>query len=264
MLDLALITHGPDGLERVVRQGLPRVPGVRYVVSWQGDAGRAVPAEIAARDDIEVHRCALSGLSNNRNNAIDRCRAELVLLADNDVEYTPEGLLGVIDAFREYPEADLLTFRSEPADCQYPAESVRLDRRLPRGYYAKSIEIAFRRERIGNLRMSPDLGLGSGRFEGGEDEAFLMTAIRRGLECRFVPLTVGVHAGESTGTKSRPSDANLRAAGVIVRLYYPVAFVWRLPLKAWRLRRRAGFFRALRLLLSGARAVRFLNLGEKL
>lgn len=256
-LDLALITHGPGGILRVAAQELPRLEDVRYVVSWQDHRNAPVPPELAARDDVDIHRLDLAGQSLNRNNAIDHCRADIILHADDDIIYTAAGLRSVIDAFAANPEVDVATFRSiHESGCRYPAESVRLRRRLPRNYSVATFEIAFRRSTAGSLRCHPELGLGSPRLHGGEDEAFLMAAIRRGLNCRFFTTTICTHDHPSTGTRSDPTDANLRASGCVVRLYYPLSFIWRIPLKAVRLSRsgRAGFGRALRCLCAGALA----------
>ena len=48
-LDLALITYGSDGIDRVARMYLPKHEGVRYIVSWQKSENVEVPRELAGR-----------------------------------------------------------------------------------------------------------------------------------------------------------------------------------------------------------------------
>lgn len=237
-LDLAMITHRPEGIRRLAGNLLPPLHGVRYVVSWQEHGDAPLPGEIACRADVEVHRLDKSGLSNNRNNAIAHCSADIVLFADDDIAYTGEGLQAVVDAFRRNPGVDVATFRSVHGDAsRFPACETVLERRLPKGYYVASIEIAFRRATAGTLRCCPELGLGAPRLRAGEDEMFLMSAIRRGLHCRFFPSTICAHYGESTGTGASLSDGTLEGLGCLIALTHPLTAALRVPLKAWRVSR---------------------------
>ncbi|MDE6487027.1 MAG: glycosyltransferase [Muribaculaceae bacterium] len=237
-LDLAMITHRPEGIVRLAGNMPAPMPGVRYVVSWQEHGGAPVPDEIACRPDVEVHRLDERGLANNRNNAIAHCSADVVLFADDDIAYTREGLLAVVDTFGRNPDVDVATFRSVHGDAsRFPACETALERRLPKGYYVASVEIAFRRATAGMLRCCPELGLGAPRLHAGEDEMFLMSAIRRGLRCRFFPSTICTHRGESTGTGTSLSDGTLEAFGCVIALTHPLTAALRVPLKAWRVSR---------------------------
>jgi len=253
-LDLALVTHRPEGIARVAAMQLPRVDGVRYVVSWQAHDNAPIPAGLL-RPDIEVHRFDGKGISTNRNNAIGHCKADIILFADDDIIYTADGLRAVIDTFARHPEVDMATFRSrQPTNKVYPDKSVKLNAHLPKNYSVGTIEIAFRRSTAGFLRCHPELGLGSPRLHGGEDEMFLMSAIRRGLECRFFPVTICEHPNPSTGTKASLTNENLQAAGCLIALTRPGTAIMRLPLKAWRVSRarQASLPRAIYHLFRGA------------
>lgn len=253
-LDLALITHRPEGIHRVASMNLPYIDGVRYIVSWQLHENAPVPAALL-RDDVEIHRFEPAGQSLNRNNAIDHCTADIVLNSDDDLIYTSEGLRQVIRAFEDNPETDVATFKAVMFEGPvYPAESRRLAEPLPKGYWIPCITIAFRRNAVGNLRFHPEFGLGSERLHGAEDELFLLSAIRRGLDCRYFPIEICAHPQESTGTKSRLTPSNMRAMGCYIAIAEPLSAVLRLPLKAYRLQRsgRSGFFRALYHLIAGA------------
>lgn len=254
-LNLAIITHGPEGILRVADMNLPLTDRVRYIVSWQEHHDAPIPASLM-RDDVSVYRLDVSGLSNNRNNAISHCDGDIILCADDDVIYTPDGFNAVIETFETHPDLDVATFMSRQAgeDKAYPDAECRLTTPLPRNYSVCSIETAFRRSTAGQLRCHPELGLGSPAMHGGEDEVLLLTAIRRGLDCRFFPLTICEHPDVSTGSKSALTDKNLRAMGCVIALYYPRTCVLRIPLKAWRVRkaRQAGLFKSLLYLTQGA------------
>lgn len=253
-LDLALITHRPEGIARIAAMNLPIIDGVRYIVSWQQHEDAPVPA-VLQRDDIEIYRFDHPGLSRNRNNAIDHCSADIILLSDDDITYHEDGLHQVMRTFAENPGLDLASFKARMHDGpDYPAISCPLTRKMPKGFWIASINIAFRLKSVGNLRFHPELGLGSKCLHGGEDELFILSAIRRKLDCRYFPVEICSHPHESTGTKKNLTPANLRAMGCYIAIAQPATAALRLPLKAYRLHHsgRSGFVNALFHLISGA------------
>ena len=93
-LEVLISTLGRDGIERVAKMVLPRVDGVRYLVSWQKPDGD-IPQSLV-RPDMSVYRTSSMGISSNRNDAFDASTARLLLIADDDLIYTEEGLQSVI------------------------------------------------------------------------------------------------------------------------------------------------------------------------
>ncbi len=254
-LDLALATYRPEGIARVAAMDLPVVKGVRYVVSWQEHGDHPVPSQLE-RDDIKIIRFDLKGQSLNRNNAIDNCTADIILNSDDDLIYDADGLRAVISTFESNPDLDVATFEARMHGAPlYPAATCRLKEPLPKGFWVATFHIAFRRSSTGDLRFHPELGLGSRLMHGSEDELFLLSAIRRKLDCRFFPVTICAHPHESTGTKSKLTPSNLRAMGCYMAIATPSTLPLRLPLKAFRLWRsgRCGLICAARHLIDGAR-----------
>lgn len=252
-LDLALITYGPDGMSRVEAMNLPRLDGVRYVISWQCSGGAGIP-ESLVRPDVTVSRIESRGAAVNRNNAILACTADIILFSDDDLIYSPAQLLKVIETFEANPDVDLATFEAtHPSGPVYPAESCRLGDPLPRGYWVSAYQIAYRRRSVGDLLCHPEFGAGAPKFTGADDELFLLSAIRRGLNCRFFPVNICTHPDLSTGTTTTLSPGNLRAAGCYITLAYPRSFMLRVPLKAWRVSRagQCSLPRALRYMFAG-------------
>ena len=253
-LDLALITYGSDGMKRVEAMKLPEIEGVRYVVSWQKSGDSPVPATLQ-REDVLIVRTDTRGAAINRNNAIDNCTADIILFSDDDLIYTIGQLKAVNDTFEQYPEVDLATFEAtHPSGPCYPSSPTRLGEPLPKGYWVSAYQIAYRRDAAGNLRCHPEFGAGAPRFTGADDELFLLSAIRRGLNCTFFPINICTHPDLSTGTTERLSPGNLRAMGCYMRIADRKSWPLRLLLKALRVKRagQAGFFFALRHLSSGA------------
>lgn len=258
-LDIAIATHKPEGIERLAAGHLPQIEGVTYVVSWQNHQDYPLPAALE-RPDVEVYRFDRTGQSLNRNNAFDHCRADIIMPSDDDLIFYESGIKDLIEFYALHPEADFVTFKSIHArGIRYPEGSCKLSKPLPKNYNVACIELSFRR-RTG-LRCCPELGLGSPRIHGGEDEILLETALRRGLDCRFVPITVCEHDHPSTGTKSRFTNENIRAAGCIIALIYGSEALLRVPLKAWRIFRagKASLPRALGYAIQGALEARDLR-----
>lgn len=239
---------------------LPKIDGVRYVVSWQNHCDAPIPDSLS-RKDIDIFRFDGCGLSRNRNNSINNCTSDIILFADDDTTLTVDGIHNVMDAFQNNPDVDLFTFKhTGTTPKKYPPRQCRLSIPLPQGYYVSSIEIAFRRSSGKTLKCHPEFGLGSAKMHGGEDELLLLTAIHRGLNCQYIPLNICSHQHESTGDKSTLSDKNLRAMGCIIALTYPATGILRIPLKAWRTykARQASLIKALWYLSAGAIRAPFL------
>lgn len=251
-LDIAIATHKPEGIKRLAQTALPVIEGVRYVVSWQNHQNAEIPAELL-RDDVEIHRFDGRGQSNNRNNSVEKCRADVVMTSDDDLIFFPEGIKALMAAYEAHPEVDFISFKSiHESGVIYPSEPCCLHRILPKGYSVACFELSFRR-RYG-LRFCPELGLNSPRMHGGEDEILLLSAIRKELNCWFFPITVCEHDHPSTGTKAHLTNENLRAAGAVIALTYGLQALLRVPLKAWRVARarRASLPRALFYIAQGA------------
>lgn len=254
--DIAISTYKQAGIARLAKGFLIPIAGVRYVISWQNHENAPIPEVLSKRDDVTILRFDGDGQSNNRNNALLHCTSDIVIISDDDLIYREEGIRQLIRKFEEFPEMEVATFRSvHDAEITYPGGVTSLSTHLPKGYYISCIEIALRRNsRAGLLRFNPELGLNSPRMHGGEDEIFVFTAIKRGLDCRFLPITVCEHPHSSTGLKRSLTPANIRAMGCVIRLHHPLSFIPRIFLKAWRLSRKkqSSFFKAIRFLTGGA------------
>lgn len=234
-LDVLISTFGPDGISRVAAMNPPLLQGVSYIVTWQHSDRTPLPASLASRPDIQVYRVAGHGLSRNRNEGISRSTADIYLIADDDLRFTPEGLSAILDAWNAYPDLDFAAFRHIGPDAKsYPTEPTPLNLPLPKGYYLTSFELTVRRAgRAGSLRYSPQFGIGAPRFGSGEEELFLYQAIKRGARGLFLPVDICTHPGLTTGHRP-PTPHILKAQGAIIALYYPLTAPLRIPLKAWR------------------------------
>ena len=256
-LDILISTIN-EGIENVPDIILAPIEGVRYVISWQKCGYSASVPQALLRGDVTVSAINERGLSRNRNNALAHATADVCLIADDDVRYKPEYLKEVIDTFSSINDVDvaLFQYKSVNGSKSYPSYSFNLEN-MPRGYYASSIEIAFRRESVaGMLRFNELFGLGAPVLKAGEDGVFLLDAVKLGLKCRFFPKVVVEHEGQSTGVVNIASRGVLMAKGAYIYLAYGRISAWmRYVVNAWRIHRQVpamGFLEVFRHIINGA------------
>lgn len=251
---MLIATCRPDGIERVVAMDLPEVAGVHYWVSWQMHENLPVPESLASRKDVSVLCTDTIGLSNNRNNLLENAEGDIFLIADDDLRYTSDQVRSVIDVFDENPEIDYASFMFTGADAKvYPSHVCHLWP-VPKNFSQTSFEVAIRNNsRTTRLRYNPFFGLGAPVLRSGEDELFLISAIRLGLNCRFFPIIITHHEGLTTGNRKITDNGVLKASGAVIAVQYPFTAFMRIPLKAYRLHKsgQSSFLRSLRYMTYG-------------
>lgn len=124
------------------------------------------------------------GLSKSRNRAIENSKANICIIADDDVVYNPNYLETVKNAYEKYPNADIITFGIESLNPSRPVKRLR-------GKHINSInsmriissQITFKRESIikNNIKFDEDFGAGS-KYDRAEETIFLCDALRNNLK----------------------------------------------------------------------------------
>ena len=236
-LEVMICTYGAAGIRRVAEHAHPRTEGVRYLVGWQmpqGEEDAEVPPELM-RDDFTIYRHESAGSSKNRNYLLSRAEAPLLLFSDDDLDYTSEGLRGVISAFDSHPDCNLLTFRydTDVPWKKFPSEERPIWRGLRR-YYPVCIEIAFRREAVqGHVALDERFGLNT-PIIGGEEDVFIEDCRRAGLKGRFIPHTVCRHAGSSTFEREEGLDRHIPMKAAVNTRIFTYTWLLRMLLHSFR------------------------------
>lgn len=254
-LDVLISTYGVEGLQRVTKMNLPQVEGVRYVVSLQNPENKLIEIpELLTRPDVLISIINSKGLSKNRNNAISLSEADVCLIADDDLQYTEQQLLAVLETFRSQPNVDVAMFKYDGDNKLYPDKVVNLSEGMPKNYYPSSVEIAFRRSSLlaKGIKFNENFGINA-RYGCCEDPLFLHDCIDAGLNCVFFPITITTHNGVSTGNRPVMRPDLPEAHGAYIRRVYGFSGILRVPLFAWRNHRagRLRFWWGLRYLLKG-------------
>lgn len=242
VLDVIICTYGNAGLRNIERMNHPRVEGVRYVVACQiPDTQPEIP-DALKRDDFMIVVSESRGLSHNRNIGVMASDAPLMLIADDDIRYTPEGLSSVIKSFQKNPDYSFLTFRfsGDANTKRYPAEEADISSGLPKNYYITSFELALRRDKLpADIYFNEHFGIGA-HFPHGEENLFVNELQERGLKGRFIPVTICSHEGTTTGNRLLDNPKLIEAQGAVVSRLYPASWLLRMLLFATRARIRKG------------------------
>lgn len=236
-LQILICTYGRGGIERLAKTEHPRIPGVKYLVSWQmpeGEGAAELPPSLN-RDDFEIHISKTRGLSINRNLSISYATAPICLIADDDLEFIPEGILQIINTFEQNPELDVAAFKYQSADTKpYPSATFDL-RHSPKGYFTSSVEVAFRREKVlkSGVRFNENFGLGA-RFGSGEEDLWIHEMMAKGLNVRYFPYFIVRHEGVSTGRRESGNPESILTKGAVFRRIHPLTWPLRMVAHAWR------------------------------
>lgn len=255
-LQVMICTLGDEGMQRVARARHPRVRGVEYVVCWQTDDPGTIPPELAARDDFRILPHDSRGISRNRNFALTHASAPLMVMGDDDVDYSASDLEALIAFMDANPQVILglgrYTCRGEYVK-PYP-DSPTDPRHAPKGWYVSAIEIVCRPAALlrRGVRFNERISIGTPVLRCGEEDVFLTDAMRAGVPTAIIPVRIGAHDAPGTGRRDKDADYFIMTKGAC--LWHRHRHTW-LPrlcvqaLRSWR--SGASPLRHLRLSLKG-------------
>ncbi|MBN3518680.1 hypothetical protein JYB62_01595 [Algoriphagus lutimaris] len=174
---------------------------------------------------------------------MEKGKADLVLIADDDVDFCEKFDVKIKKAFQEFPDADIITFKILTPTGEnyknYPESSYRHTRKSI--FTVSSVEIVFKLESLkkAGIKFDERFGLGAS-YPSGEETIFLNDAMNKGLNIYFVPEYIVVHPLESSGkildTKYYKSKGALikRLYGYSFNLVLGIAFLIKQYLKPQR------------------------------
>ncbi len=189
-----LICSLNKGIVKVTDVLLPQTEGVRYVVSFQYTDERyldLIPEELLHRKDVAFYQYRGEGLSANRNLALDKAKADLVIFADDDARFTPASIALARETFMNNPNLDVAFFKASTYTGKklkdYPEEE-RDVKGIPTDYSISAIEMVCRRSRVQSVvRFDERFGLGTKFLTCGEEDIWLTDALRLNLNMKYFP-----------------------------------------------------------------------------
>jgi GT2 family glycosyltransferase len=156
-------------------------------------------------DDIRVINDYEKGLSRSRNLGIRNAIGEICLIADDDVEYLPDTIDTVRQAYKDYPDAAMISFqylRENNKTFKKYKEKGGYQHHLLHKQVLTSMEITFNSKRINNKNVGFNTVFSfGGRFHWFEEQVFRDDIVRAGLKIAFVPKPIVKHYGKTSVPK---------------------------------------------------------------
>ncbi|AFU67210.1 glycosyltransferase, group 2 family [Psychroflexus torquis ATCC 700755] len=153
---------------------------------------------VSTTEGIRVINSREFGLSKSRNLAIENAIGDILVIADDDIEYLPDFDKTILRAYKKYDQASLISF-------QFLDENDQLQKKYPKseGYTTStkqplsSVEMTFRVKdvREKGIRMNENFGLGTS-FPSAEEQIFKDSLLRHSLRVAFHAKPILKHSGK--------------------------------------------------------------------
>jgi len=123
------------------------------------------------------------GVGLNRNNALMRADADIVLFADQDMRYVDNYSQIVIDEFKKRPNADMLLFNVHSLNLERPTIKITKNKKVYffdcLKYGAVNFAVKLNKVKTNNIYFSLLFG-GGAKYSSGEDSLFIYDFIKKG------------------------------------------------------------------------------------
>lgn len=190
-----LICSINKGIVRIEDVLLEPQDNIHYIISYQYTDERyldLIPASLTKRTDVSLYKYQGQGLSANRNMALEKATAEYIMYADDDTRINPDILNIVCQTFDENQDLDVAFFKASTYTGKtlknYPQESYDIQE-IPDGYSISTIEMVCKRSKIqGHIRFDERFGLGTKFLTCGEEDIWLVDALKAGFKMKFFPI----------------------------------------------------------------------------
>lgn len=195
------------------------------VVANQADSFAYEESKDEKGNRVRFITTAFRGVGRNRNTALCYSEDEIILFADDDMQYY-DGYADMVErAFDDNPKADIIIFNVDETgrDGIGKNNSVKRVGLLNFTRYG-TYRIAIRRKSLVQANLSFSLMFGGGSdFGSGEDTLFLREALRKGLKIYTSPYTIAkVDQSKSTWFKGYDSEVTYYDKGCLIAKAFPV------------------------------------------
>lgn len=155
--------------------------------------------KVKALSNVKVLNYDEKGLSKSRNRALAASTKDVGVIADDDITYDKDFEIGLLSAYKRFPEADIITFNYLKDNKVNGFDKTKKLAFLDI-LKLNSIQISFRNKSIKNkkIKFNEKFGLGSAYYNQGEETLFLRDCLKAGLKIVHVPLTLVSHPDEAT------------------------------------------------------------------
>lgn len=133
------------------------------------------------------------GLSKSRNLAIKNSTSDICLLSDDDMFYEENYEKTILDAYKKYPDADLIAFVVEHEN-KKDEKKIMKEGKLNSITSLKisSVQLTFKKKSIEAKNIKFDERFGSGsQYYMGEENIFIYDCLKNNLQMYYVPIKIG-------------------------------------------------------------------------
>jgi len=179
--------------------------------------------------DYENHRIrwlsfAEKGVGLNRNNALMRADADIVMFSDDDMVFV-DGYEKIIrEAYERLPQADIIVFDLKYPDSQRKRAPIKkiekLNARTSMRFGAARISARLDSLKINGISFNLCFG-GGARFSHGEDSLFLMECVKRGLKIYSYPVVIAQLVDRESSWFEGYTEKFFFDKGVLFSLLFP-------------------------------------------
>lgn len=152
-----------------------------------------LPKTDGTNQRVRIFYTTQRGLSNSRNMALENCCADILGVADDDLEYYDDFHKTIIEGWEENKKADVLIFNMDSFNKVYPDKGFKCNYFNLFGFC--SVLVTFRMSSLRKsrfpdgrlIRFNPVFGTGSKYFKSGEENIFLSDCYHAGLKIFYTP-----------------------------------------------------------------------------
>jgi len=141
------------------------------------------------------------GLSKSRNRAIEHSKADICILADDDLIYNENYAKIIKDSYNKYSDADIIAFDVTSKNDSRPTSTVKEGKvGFLHSMKISSFQITFKRKSFLEYKITFNELFGAGAiYTCGEENILLAECIRKGMKIRFINKEIAsVNHTEST------------------------------------------------------------------
>ncbi len=209
---------------------------------------------------VKMITTATRGVGLNRNIALMASKSEILLFADDDVVYNDDMPQGVVSAFSNNSDADVIVFGMDIVKngCVTDRRHLRRERlHVWNAMRFGTYTIAVRRSSIIKKNITFNQCFGGGcPFSAGEDSLFLKACFDAGLKVYSYDYVLGTCCKDSSSWFVGYNEKYFYDKGVLVRNLFPKAAYLMALYFGVRFKRKTelGVFKRLRYIYAGVRA----------
>ncbi|MDQ9094137.1 glycosyltransferase family A protein [Pseudoalteromonas haloplanktis] len=196
---------------------------VSIIICHQTD--KALPKSIQlvfdSRSDIKYFPLQSKGVTKSRNFAIEQSQSDIIFFCDDDVHYEIDLYKKLIQAYKDNPESDFITFAYTKTGLGlHKFTKISYDHNFRSILKVGTIEVSCKRSSVYKVNewFPEDMGAGS-KYYLCDEPVFLSRLLKSGLKGRYLPVSIGEHPPESSGIELKDINAVVSRLYCFVRIF---------------------------------------------